>query len=82
MTLPIEARKARLCKTREEAAKEMQRLMDGINGFERCTLLVKSIERTDDGTKYAGWKALVDDPSNEFEYETFYIDDTGHMDWS
>jgi hypothetical protein len=66
---------AEQCSTPERAKAEIERLMSGIAGFEHCT--VHSVERVTEG-----WEALIDDPSNDFEYDTFWINDDGGIDWS
>ncbi len=63
------------CLKHEEAKAEIERLMTGIPGFEDCTVF--KVVRIG-----SGWMAYIDDPANEFEYETFCIDDDGGIDWS
>lgn len=67
------------CHTAEEAECEVYRLIRGIDGFHPDCRVIEVRRMADDP---AGWDADIDDPRNEFEFETFTIFDNGDMDWT
>lgn len=65
------------CATVEDARVEIQRLLDGIDGFGPDCIIIE-VERLED----CGWSAVVDDRVNEYEFANFTIFDNGGMDWT
>jgi hypothetical protein len=71
------------CATVEDARVEIQRLLDGIDGFgPDCIIIEMERLEPDSNGKFGGWSAVVDDRVNEYEFANFTIFDDGDMDWT
>jgi hypothetical protein len=64
------------CADEAEARIEIQRLLDGIAGFENCTIM--SVERVEAEDL---WNAILDDADDDQLMHSFVIFDDGSMDW-
>ena len=71
------------CATADDARVEIQRLLDGIDGFgPDCTIIEVERLEPDPTGRFGGWSAVVDVPEDEDEYANFTIFDDGGMDWT